>query len=132
MLVCAVAVAGCSRAFGPSVLPAGGEFGAFPDERASAAAPKVLHVFGKGADGFYSVAPLIAVNGVLYGTTPFGGSTGRGTVFSITTTGTERVVYNFLGGSDGSYPLASLIAVNGVLYARRRTAAPTAKAPSSA
>jgi uncharacterized repeat protein (TIGR03803 family) len=116
MLCCAVAVAGCSRALGPSVLPAGAAYDAFPWARVSAAAPKVLHVFGGGADGFYPVARLIAVNGVLYGTTPFGGTAGRGTVFSVTTAGKERVVYNFLGGPDGSYPLANLVVANGVLY----------------
>jgi uncharacterized repeat protein (TIGR03803 family) len=58
------------------------------------------------------------VNGVLYGTTLFGGDAlGHGTVFKITTSGTERVVYRFGGGSDGVNPgRGGLISVNGVLY----------------
>lgn len=64
--------------------------------------------------------------GALYGTTYLGGSTGCfyhngcGTVFSITTDGTEKVLhrfgsrhYDYDGGSD---PETSLIDVNGTLY----------------
>jgi uncharacterized repeat protein (TIGR03803 family) len=85
---------------------------------------KVLHSFGKGTDGSYP-ASLIAVNGTLYGTTSGGGSysqcqidgfQGCGTVFSITTDGTEKVLHSFGKGTDGSHPLFGLIAVNGTLY----------------
>ncbi len=83
-------------------------------------AEKVLHGFGGGSDGAHPVAGLINVNGTLYGTTSDGGSGGCdggcGTVFSVTTTGTEKVLYNFGGGSDGTYPLASLINVKGTLF----------------
>jgi uncharacterized repeat protein (TIGR03803 family) len=113
-LVCAVAVVGCSRGFGPQALPAGPAMA--PSSIAPAAGTKVLHAFGTGADGVYPVARLTVVNGVLYGTTVLGGATGRGTVFSVTKSGAEKVLYSFLGGADGSYPLASAIALNGVLY----------------
>jgi uncharacterized repeat protein (TIGR03803 family) len=69
-------------------------------------------------------AALTNVNGKLYGTTEFGGTSCGpphcGTVFSITTSGKERILYSF--GSDGSYgidglePLAGLIDVNDDLY----------------
>ncbi len=82
---------------------------------------KVLYNFGRPGDGFAPLAPLVNVKGTLYGTTYFGGSTGCGshtcgTVFSVSTTGKERVLYRFAGGSDGAEPLAGLIDVHGTLY----------------
>jgi uncharacterized repeat protein (TIGR03803 family) len=61
------------------------------------------------------------MNGALYGTTTEGGGLGSthlccGTVFSVTTTGKERVLHVFAGGSDGAYPQADLIDVDGTLY----------------
>ena len=44
------------------------------------------------------------VGGLLYGTTYQGGTSGNGTVYSVTPGGTEHVVYAFKGGSDGAYP----------------------------
>jgi len=84
----------------------------------------VLYKFaGRPADGGYPQGDLIDVNGTLYGTTAFGGSSSGcgsiitcGTVFSVTTAGKEKVLYSFTGGSDGATPLAGLINVNGTLY----------------
>jgi uncharacterized repeat protein (TIGR03803 family) len=76
----------------------------------------VLHSFGKGSDGSEAGAGLIDVGGALYGATFQGGYCGRGTVFRITTGGTEKVLRNFGEGTDGSYPLAGLIDVGGTLY----------------
>jgi uncharacterized repeat protein (TIGR03803 family) len=59
---------------------------------------------------------LINVKGTLYGTTYSGGTQGLGTVFSVTTTGTEKVLHSFGGGYDGANPYAGLIDVNGTLY----------------
>ena len=39
-----------------------------------------------------------------------------GTVFSITTSGAEKVLYTFCGGYDGAFPYAGLIDVKGTLY----------------
>jgi uncharacterized repeat protein (TIGR03803 family) len=77
---------------------------------------KSLYNFGKGSDGRNPKAALIDVNGALYGTTYKGGVNGDGTVFSMSTTGTEKVLYSFQGGSDGANPSASLLAVKGVLF----------------
>ncbi len=83
---------------------------------------KVLHSFGSGSDGAGPSAALIDVDGTLYGTTGFGGrhspnSAGRcGTVFSITPSGSEKVLHAFRGRGDGADPVASLIEVNGTLY----------------
>jgi uncharacterized repeat protein (TIGR03803 family) len=75
----------------------------------------LLHSFGSGADG-YSPSELVAIDGSLYGTTGGGGVYGKGTVFSLTATGTEHVLHSFGKGVDGAYPYGGLIELNGVLY----------------
>jgi uncharacterized repeat protein (TIGR03803 family) len=85
---------------------------------------KVLYSFGKDPDGSAPEAGLINVSGILYGTTEYGGShycheleANCGTVFTITTAGTEKVLHSFRGGPhDGSAPAAPLLDVNGTLY----------------
>ncbi len=84
---------------------------------------KVLYRFQGGAsDGEEPQAPLVALNGTLYGTTAYGGCTycnSRGTVFFVSTSGGERMMYSFQGadnGGDGAIPEAGLIAINNVLY----------------
>ncbi|MGA2760119.1 MAG: choice-of-anchor tandem repeat GloVer-containing protein [Candidatus Cybelea sp.] len=85
---------------------------------------KVLYRFAGGSDGSEPKGDLIDVSGTLYGTTVGGGTAvcyghptrGCGTVFSITTSGQEKVLYSFTGGSDGEAPQAGLINVNGTLY----------------
>ncbi len=83
---------------------------------------KVLHSFGRGADGFGPRAALVDVNGTLYGTTVNGGAyacasgPSCGTVFSIATGGKEKVLHSFGSGADGFAPEAELIAVKGTLY----------------
>jgi uncharacterized repeat protein (TIGR03803 family) len=42
---------------------------------------------------------------------------GPGTVFSITTSGTEKVLYSFQGDPDGAYPVAGLVNVKDMLCA---------------
>ena len=80
----------------------------------------VLHSFTGPGDGEDPAASLIDVNGVLYGTTSYGGTYATsfwgGTVFSITTSGEEHVLHSFAHAYDGSNPAASLIDVNGTLY----------------
>ena len=85
----------------------------------------VLHSFGNGSDGKYPEASLIAVNGILYGTTYAGGVTscapfGCGAVFSLDpSNGTETVLYSFCSQrdcTDGANPFASLLEMNGTLY----------------
>ena len=76
-----------------------------------------LHSFGSGTDGSRPYAPLRNVNGTLYGTTSAGGAYGKGTVFSMSLTGTdEKVLHDFGHGSDGASPLAGLVNVQGTLY----------------
>jgi uncharacterized repeat protein (TIGR03803 family) len=80
-------------------------------------ADKVLYRFKALPDGEQPAARLTDVGGVLYGTTQKGGDANNdGTVFKITTSGTESVIYRFAGGSDGSDPGSALTNVNGILY----------------
>ena len=79
----------------------------------------VLYSFQKNdvGDGNNPWAGLIYVNGTFYGTTMFGGAYGNGTVFSITSGGSEIVLHSFdpLNG-DALNPNAGLISVGGKLY----------------
>jgi uncharacterized repeat protein (TIGR03803 family) len=78
----------------------------------------ILHPFGRSAgDGLHPAADLIDVKGTLYGTTVNGGSSGAGTVFSITTGGQETVLHSFARSAhDGGLPMGRLLNVNGTLY----------------
>jgi uncharacterized repeat protein (TIGR03803 family) len=103
--------------FGDDVQSEGTVFSIDP----STGAEEVLHSFDGGADGANPLGGVIDVNGVLYGTTFLGGGTGCngngcGTVFSVTTSGVEKVVYGFQGGNDGEAPEAGLVNVKGTLY----------------
>ena len=85
---------------------------------------RVLYRFKGSTDGARPVAGLIAVDGVLYGTTSGGGNSGCkleddvgcGTVFEVSTSGKVVILYRFNGGADGSYPRGDLISLNGHLY----------------
>ena len=69
----------------------------------------VLHRFGRGNDGRNPHGGLVADNkGNLYGTTVNGGKYFGGTVYELSSSGTETVLYNFSGGEDGGLPIAGL------------------------
>ncbi len=79
----------------------------------------VVHIFSASGDGCRPLGGLAAIDGFLYGVTAY--DIGRrdcdcGTVFKLSTAGTERVIYRFKGGADGKVPLAGLIALKGALY----------------
>ncbi|MGB6518361.1 MAG: choice-of-anchor tandem repeat GloVer-containing protein [Candidatus Cybelea sp.] len=81
----------------------------------------VLHSFPAPfpttTDGAWPSSRLLNVGGTLYGTTLGGGPSDFGTVFSITTSGSENVVYNFAGApNDGTGPEAGMVDVNGTFY----------------
>lgn len=84
----------------------------------------VLYSFSGGSDGLLPYGALIDVNGTLYGTTLLGGAGkchinaahGCGIVYSVSLSGTEKVLYRFAGGSDGAFPAGGLTNVNGALY----------------
>ena len=72
----------------------------------------VLHSFtGTGGDGSNPLADLVLdLQGNLYGTTYYGGTSGAGTVFKLDTSGKETVLYSFTWtGGDGGYPERGLM-----------------------
>lgn len=87
---------------------------------------RVIYRFKGGTDGIGPSGGLLGLGGHLYGVTSSGGTsgtcaassgnTGCGTVFTIDTTGNERVIYRFRGGSDGAQPNAPLLPVGEKLY----------------
>jgi uncharacterized repeat protein (TIGR03803 family) len=75
-----------------------------------------VYNFKGGNDGIGPYAPLIDVNGTLYGTTLYGGAYSRGTLFALSTSGQESVLHSFGSGSDGAGPYnAGLILGTGFL-----------------
>ena len=80
---------------------------------------RLRYRFKGGTDGIYPNAGLVAMNGKLYGVTDSGGSygcdEGCGTIFKVTTSGTESVLYRFSGG-DSWNPEAALLPLDGTLY----------------
>ena len=68
-----------------------------------------VHAFG-GLDGQDPNAGLVLDEaGNVYGTTQYGGASGRGAVFKVTAAGQESVEYSFDGGADGAYPNGGLV-----------------------
>ena len=69
------------------------------------------------SDGDLPAAGLVqATDGNFYGTTPYGGAIGNGTVFKITPGGTLTTLHSF-GQLDGRHPLTALVqATNGDFY----------------
>lgn len=86
---------------------------------------RVVYSFKGGKDGSYPYAALIALHGVLYGTTSEGGGSGCsygsgcGTAYKLTPVKsgyTEGIIYRFRGSPDGSYPDSGLAAFGEHLY----------------
>jgi len=88
-------------------------------ELSSTGEESILYSFsGEPHDGAMPYGGLaLGSGGRLYGTTAFGGSSNRGTVFEVTTAGKEQVLHSFSGSPDGSTPYSGLLrAVSGSLY----------------
>jgi hypothetical protein len=130
--LCAAAalLTGCGGSQSPIGAP-----GAMPQTpalaaRSNSSSYKVLYSFGPAPDGNAPNASLVDVGGTLYGTTTGGGSNtcrggytypyyfSCGTVFSITTDGTEKVLYSFGPTPDGNTPTASLLNVGDMTLPR--------------
>jgi uncharacterized repeat protein (TIGR03803 family) len=81
---------------------------------------QLLHVFtSTGGDGQNASGELIrGWDGYLYGTTPYGGSHGLGTVFRINNDGSDySVVYNFgSSATDGAKPQFLILGSDGAFY----------------
>ncbi|MFY9720559.1 MAG: choice-of-anchor tandem repeat GloVer-containing protein [Candidatus Cybelea sp.] len=112
---------GCGAAQPPIAQPQTAPLAA----RADGTHYQVVYSFGAVPDGNAATSSLIHVGGTLYGTTEYGGANacrggGCGTVFSITTSGTEQVLYSFASRPDGNNPYAGLTDVAGTLYGTTR------------
>jgi uncharacterized repeat protein (TIGR03803 family) len=76
---------------------------------------KLLYAF-TARTGIAPESRLIDVKGTMYGTAHQGGAGARGSVYSITTSGSAAVLYSFLGAGDGAYPDAGVVNVDGTFY----------------
>ena len=90
------------------------QYGGFPGSGAvikldTTGTETVLHGFFDHPDGKSPYAGLVGdAAGKLYGTTQYGGTHGKGTVFKLDKAGRGAVLYSF-SGADGATPSASLI-----------------------
>ena len=121
LILCGIILASCSRTSDTSLVPAGVPNGGASATRAANVAhhlhgDHVVYAFTGGVDASLPQTALVALNGDFYGTTALGGTAGDGTVFKVSSTGSESVLYSFQGGLDGVNPQSSLIAANGELY----------------
>jgi uncharacterized repeat protein (TIGR03803 family) len=74
----------------------------------------ILHSFGQGKDGSSPDAAVVfGPNGNLYGTTDYGGTANRGTIFELAPDGSSySILHNFNDGSvsnDGIFPMAPVV-----------------------
>jgi uncharacterized repeat protein (TIGR03803 family) len=83
---------------------------------------QAVYRFQGGSDGDSPSAGLTQWNGMLYGTTHFGGNQaacagGCGTIFEVNPrTKKEHVLYRFVGGADGMLPSTGMTLFHDVLY----------------
>ena len=80
------------------------------------ASESVVYAFKGGEDGSDPVGGLIEVGGKFYGMTAGGGTSGFGTIFSLTPDGVKTTLYSFKGGADGGTPTGGLDYVKGKFY----------------
>lgn len=93
-------------------------------ESQSASLTTLYSFSGENGDGAGPYAGVLySMNGVMYGTTAYGGVFSSGTVFQLTPpvqsggAWTETVLHSFGGSNDGTYPYAGVVAdVSGNLY----------------
>ncbi len=87
----------------------------------------ILHTFGDGSvndDGAIPEYGRLALDssGNIYGTTANGGTSGYGTVFKLTSSGTETILHSLSGSTEGCYPYGSVIlGSDGNLYGTTNT-----------
>ena len=76
-----------------------------------------LHSFTNNPDGIEPQGDLILSGNTLYGTTTFGGASGRGIVFSINTDGSGyTILHSFTNAPEPNNPYGGLVVSGGILY----------------
>ncbi len=128
VLGCCLAVAGCA-AQGTGMLPGAPGPSGLPTLRQPDRSPLVLgnakrkssgnpaiYLFKGEPDACCPTVGLVNIGNTLYGTSYQGGTDNLGTLYSVTTGGTETVMHSFTGIPDGEDPQAALTNVNGTLY----------------
>ncbi len=77
----------------------------------------ILHSFSGGDGGANPVGSLTLIGSTLYGTTETGGTANVGTVFSMSSGGSDfTVLHSFAGGDGGGFPYAGVTAIGSTLY----------------
>jgi uncharacterized repeat protein (TIGR03803 family) len=82
-------------------------------------AERILYSFGAKSglkDGANPRSGLTTIDGLLYGTAPYGGAYGEGTLFEVSAAGAFKVLHTFGSGKLGGQPFSGLINVGGILY----------------
>jgi uncharacterized repeat protein (TIGR03803 family) len=116
LLLFCLLLAGCSTApAGSGAVPATIKANAGRVTR-SVAACNLIYQFGGQPDGSVPQAGLANLEGKLYGTTTAGGTDDLGTVYSVTSSGSEAILHSFTGSPDGDIPEAGLVDVGGTFY----------------
>ena len=83
---------------------------------------RILHNFsspvsGTNSEGAFPFKGLVLSGNFLYGVTPYGGTTGNGVVYAVSTNGLIFTnLYNFTGGNDGANPQGGLTLSGNTLY----------------
>ena len=78
---------------------------------------QVVQSFGGSTNGDLPLGGLVAAGSTIYGTTPSGGINGRGTIFSISTSGSSfQILHAFSGLADGSDCRTALTVSGSKLY----------------
>jgi uncharacterized repeat protein (TIGR03803 family) len=89
----------------------------FVPQAGAAVTFSVLAKLGAQPDGYTPSILVVGSDHNFYGTTVSGGTSGDGTVFRLTPSGTLTTLYSFSGGNDGANPMGPLaIGTDGNLY----------------
>lgn len=94
------------------------DFGTIYTYNIATGAYAIVYSFTTGPNAAEPAAALVDVGGILYGTTPYGGASANGAVYTFDpTTDTETVLYSFLAHTtDAVQPRSPLISAAGMLY----------------
>jgi uncharacterized repeat protein (TIGR03803 family) len=110
---------------GPAITTRAGLGVSFWQQPRSAPDYTTIYTFKGSGDGAFPESSLIAVKGMLFGTTSEGGTgngsvcqdSSCGTVFTVSISGTQRVLHSFKGyPSDGGSPDYGLTAIKNSFY----------------